>query len=90
MIKSKTLSFLSFELILLCESCLENKMTKGPFRAKGNHTTQLLELIYTNVCSLISIQGRGRYEYFVTFIDNYSLYEYIYLMHKKSEVFAKF
>ena len=38
----------------------------------------------------MSIQGRAGYEYFVTFIDDYSKYGYIYLLHRKSECFEKF
>ena len=38
----------------------------------------------------ISTSARGGYEYFVTFIDDYSRYGYIYLMHHKSETFEKF
>ena len=36
------------------------------------------------------IQARGSYEYFVTFVDDYSRYGYIYLMQHKSKTFEKF
>ncbi|XP_074562593.1 uncharacterized protein LOC141819132, partial [Curcuma longa] len=38
----------------------------------------------------MSIQARGGYEYFVSFIDDYSRYGYIFLMRRKSECFDKF
>ena len=38
----------------------------------------------------MSTSARGGYEYFITFIDDYSRYGYIYLMHHKSEAFDKF
>ena len=38
----------------------------------------------------MTIQARGRYEYFITFTDDYSRYGYIYLMRHKSEAFGKF
>ena len=38
----------------------------------------------------MTIQARGGFEYFITFIDDYSRYGYIYLMHRKSEAFEKF
>ena len=38
----------------------------------------------------MSVQARGGYEYFVTFIDDYSRYGYVYLMQRKSETFGKF
>ena len=38
----------------------------------------------------MSIQARGGYEYFITFIDDYSRFGYVYLMKRKSKVFEKF
>ena len=38
----------------------------------------------------MNIQARGDFEYFVIFIDDYSRYGYIYLMHSKFECFEKF
>ena len=38
----------------------------------------------------MSTSARGGYEYFITFIDDYSRYEYIYLMRHKFEAFDKF
>ena len=73
-----------------CESCLEGKMTKRPFGAKGRRVVQLLELVHTDVCGPMNVSARGGYEYYVTFIDDYSRYGYIYLMHRKSETFEKF
>ena len=35
-------------------------------------------------------QAKGGYEYFITFIDDYSRYGYVYLMKRKSEAFEKF
>ena len=38
----------------------------------------------------MSTSARGGYKYFITFIDDYSRYGYIYLMRHKSEAFDKF
>ena len=38
----------------------------------------------------MSMHARGGYLYFITFIDDYSRYGYIYLMKYKSETFEKF
>ena len=38
----------------------------------------------------MNVQARGGYEYFIIFIDDYSRYDYVYLMHRKSETFGKF
>ncbi|MCQ7016867.1 DDE-type integrase/transposase/recombinase, partial [Clostridioides difficile] len=73
-----------------CESCLEGKMTKRPFKAKGYRAKDVLELVHSDLCGPMTIQARGGYEYFVTFIDDYSRYGYIYLMRRKSECFERF
>ena len=52
--------------------------------------TDLLEIIHTDVCDPMSVDARGKYRYFLTFIDDLSIYEYIYLMKHKSETFEKF
>ncbi|RVW25356.1 Retrovirus-related Pol polyprotein from transposon TNT 1-94 [Vitis vinifera] len=74
----------------VCESCLEGKMTKRPFSAKGERAKVPLEIIHTDVCGPLNVKARGGYEYFVTFIDDYSRYRYVYLMQRKSEAFEKF
>ncbi|KAH9780110.1 hypothetical protein KPL71_007953 [Citrus sinensis] len=65
-------------------------MTKRPFSAKGVRATVPLELVHTDVYGPINVQARGGYEYFITFTDDYSRYDYVYLMHHKSEALEKF
>ena len=65
-------------------------MTKRPFTTKGLRAEELLGLIHSDVCRPFATQARGGYEYYVTFIDDYSRYGYIYLMCRKSETFEKF
>ena len=55
LVKEGILSNLVLQLMEVCESCLEGKMTKMPFRAKGNKTNALSELVHTDVCGLINI-----------------------------------
>ena len=90
LVKDGPLRKLNVDTLPICESCLEGKMTKRPFSAKGERSKEPLQLVHSDVCGLLSVQARGGYEYFVTFIDDYSRYDYVYLMHKKSETFGKF
>ena len=73
-----------------CEPCLMGKMTKSPFSGTMERATDLLEIIHTDVCGLMSVEARGGYRYFLTFTDDLSRYGYIYLMKHKSETFEKF
>ena len=74
----------------VCESCLEGKMSSKAFKAKGYRAEDVLGLIHSDLCGPMSTQARGGYEYFVTFIDDYSRYGDVYLLRRKSECFDKF
>ena len=76
--------------LLVCEPYLEGKMTMRPFKAKGYRVKEVLDLIHTDLCRPMSTSARGGYKYFITFIDDYSRYGYIYLMCHESVAFEKF
>ena len=65
-------------------------MTKSPFTGNGERASDLLGIIHSDVCFPMSTSARGGYEYFITFTDDLSRYEYVYLMKHKSESFEKF
>ncbi|XP_073025153.1 uncharacterized protein [Primulina eburnea] len=58
--------------------------------AKGERARTPLHNIYSDVCGPLNVKARGGYEYFITFIDDYSRYGYAYLMQRKFETFEKF
>ena len=58
------------EALPTCESCLEGKMTKRPFPAKGNRAKDVLELIHSDVCGPMNTQARGGFEYFILIIKD--------------------
>lgn len=88
--QANLLDLLDDEAIGTCEACLTGKMTKSPFKKKGERVTGLLELIHSDVCGPMSTSARDGYRYFITFIDDYSRYGYVYLMKNKGESFEKF
>ena len=81
---------MDFDEFPVCESCLEGKMTKRPFNAKGRRAQDLLELVHSDICGPMSTQAKGGYEYFINFTDDYSRYGYVYLMKQQSKAFEKF
>ena len=85
MFKDGLLEPLDFDGFTVCESCLEGKMTKRPFSAKGRRAQYLLELVHSDVCGPMSTQAWDGYKYFITLIDDYSRFGYVYLMKWKSE-----
>ena len=88
--KDGVLGSFDLESYEMCESCLRGKMTKSPFNKKGERASDLLVLIHTDVYGPLSTSARGGYRYFITFMDDFSRYGYVYLMRYKSETFEKF
>ena len=68
------------------ESCLEGKMTKRSFSAKGTRAKEPLQLVHSDVCGPVSVQTRGGYEYFITFIDDYSVGRSFKIRNKTQEL----
>ena len=61
LIKDGLLKPLDFDGFPIYESCLEGKMTKRPFNAKGRRAQELQELVYTDVCGPMFTQAKGGY-----------------------------
>ena len=87
--KDGFLESLGYESFDACEPCLMGKITKTLFFRTMERAADLLEIIHTDVCDPMSIDARGGYRYFLTFIDDLSRYGYIYLVKHKSETFEK-
>jgi len=54
-------------------------MTKGATRS-----IQLLEIVHNDICGPFDVNSFGKERYFITFSDDYSRYNYVYLLHEKS------
>ena len=55
-------------------------MTKKSFAIKENHAEEKLEFVQSDVFGPMNVTVHGGYEYFTTFIDDYSKFGYVYLM----------
>ena len=84
LVQNGPLGSLEVEALPICESYLEGKMTKRPISTKGYREKELLELVHSDLCGPMTVQAGGGFEYFITFIDDYLRYGYIYLMRRKS------
>ena len=84
-----SLDFADFEI---CTNCIKGKQTNTR-RFGANRATDVLQLIHTDICGLFPTVSRNGQQYFITFIDDFSHYDYLYLIHEKSqslEVFKSF
>jgi len=75
----------------ICETCIQGKLTSTPFE-KGNQqrSSNLLEIVHSDVCGPMSIESLGGSRYMVSFIDDYSRWTEIYFLKRKDEVFQAF
>ncbi|KAA0037509.1 gag/pol protein [Cucumis melo var. makuwa] len=90
LVKNGLLNELENDSLPPCESCLEGKMTKRPFTGKGYRAKEPLELIHSDLCGSMNVKAREDFEYFISFIDDYLRYGYLYLMEHKSKALEKF
>lgn len=75
---------------IICNTCLQGKQTRKPFKNEGTRATSLLEVIHSDVCGPMEEKSLGGARYYVTFIDDYSRKVFVYFMHSKSQVLEKF
>ncbi len=73
----------------ICESCLAGQQHRLPFPTSTTQTTRPLELVHSDVVGPLEVESLGGSRYFVTFIDDYSRYTFVYSMKKKSDVLDK-
>ena len=66
------------------------KFAKSPFPSSDNRSTEILDLIHTDVSGRMSHVSFSGYEYYVLFIDDHSRKTWIYLLKTKSEIFKRF
>ena len=67
--------------------CIKRKRTNKS-KKNANRSSEILEIIHTNICCLdMDMPG---HKYFIIFIDDYSRYMYVYLLHNKYEALDAF
>ena len=67
----------------VCIECIKGKQTNVG-KKDVNMCGDILELIHTDICGPFPTSSWNGQQYFITFIDDYSHYDYIYLIHEKS------
>jgi hypothetical protein len=79
-----TLDFTDFET---CVDCIKGKKTNKSKKG-ANRSSDILEIIHTDICSPdMDSHDQG---YFISFIDDYSRYMYLYMLHKRNEALDAF
>ena len=68
----------------VCIECIKGKQTNVR-KLSANRSSNVLELIHTDICGPFPTASWNGQRYFITFIDDYSRYGYIYLIYEKSQ-----
>lgn len=55
------------------------------WKLSANRVSDVLELIHMDICGPFPTASWNGQSYFITFIDDFSRYGYIYLIHEKSQ-----
>ena len=87
LVKDGVLSTLDYTDLETCVDTIKGKQTNKS-KKNANKSSNILEIIHTDICCPdMDMLGK---KYFITFIDDYSRYMYVYLLHNKYEALDAF
>ena len=75
--------------VAVCDACQQGKSHQLPFSVSTHIVKTPLELVFSDVWGPAQLSVSG-HEYYVSFIDAYSRFTWIYLLKHKSDVFNVF
>ena len=74
-------------ILILVTDCIKGKQTNKSKKGAKRSST-VLEIIQSDICCP-DMDEYGQ-KYFITFIDDYSRYMYLYMLHNKNEALEAF
>jgi GAG-pre-integrase domain/Integrase core domain len=89
LVQSEILRPLNMSNLGPCIECAKGKQT-SMCKYTANRMMNVLELIHTDICGSFPTTTRNGHVYFMSFIDDYSRYGYIYLIKEKTQVLDTF
>ena len=84
LIKNEILLDLDFMDLYIYVDCIKRKQTEHT-KKWATRNTQLLKIVHTDICGPFDVSSFGKKRYFIIFIDYYSRYGYVYLLHEKCQ-----
>ena len=79
-------SSLSFDFA----TCKLGKSKSLPFPLQGSRASTYFEIIHSDVWGMSHVLSHAQYRNFVTFIDDYSHFTWVYFLRSKANVFSTF
>ena len=89
LVKNEILPPLEFSDLEQCIECIKGKYVKK-IKKDAKRSTWILEIIHTDICGHFPVKSVDGYDSFITFIDDYSRFGYIYPIKERTEALDKF
>src|SRR5579862_2523950 len=70
-----------------CSACIIGKRSRQISRTPMERSNRLLALVHSDVLGPVQTPSHQGKLYYVSFIDDYSRYQFVYFLRHKSEVF---
>ncbi|KAF7839048.1 Retrovirus-related Pol polyprotein from transposon TNT 1-94 [Senna tora] len=84
------LNTINKDVHFFCEPCCMSKIHALPFPSSSSSYTKPLELFYSDLWGPASVTSSRNYRYYISFIDAFSKYTWVYLLKAKSDAFEAF
>ena len=78
-----SMPYFSIESSSVCRGCALGKYTKTVFPSSDSRLEGVLQLIHSDLCGPMSFASLTGYEYYITFIDDFSRKTWIYFLRSK-------
>jgi hypothetical protein len=82
LIKEDILHLLDFSSSDYCIDCIKGRYAKQVKKDEAKQSAWILEIIHTDICGLFPIKSVDGFDSFITFMDDFSHYGYIYPIKK--------
>ena len=89
MVNNGVLEAFDFTDFGICVGCIKGKQTNKAKKQSIRRTYDVLEIIHIDISSPYDMCLNGQ-RYFISFIDDYSQYMYLFLLYDKSEALDAF
>ena len=68
-----------------CDVCMQAKQKRLPFPVKCKNSISILELLHCDLWGPYTVAALNKHHYFLTIVDDYSRFTWVYLLKHKSE-----
>ena len=90
LLNDELLHNLDFSNLSNCVECVKGKLISKVREDKKARCSDVLELIYTDICGPFTSTALGGYRYFIIFTDDLSYYGHVELIREKSDYLVAF